>query len=106
MAVASFKAKLSMGTRKLFKASMAFHQKKIQPAFNDGLTRIELSSYFNSVEEWKEKALNFTYWEQRMDSVRKALHSIEEVVIYKVSFRLFWDSFWFNVDNATTLIDL
>jgi hypothetical protein len=47
-----------MGTSKLFRAPLAFHQKKIIPSFNDGIIRIELSSYFNSVKEWKEKSLN------------------------------------------------
>ena len=69
LTVTSIKAKLSMGTSKLFKAPLAFHQKKILPSFNDNLTRIELSSYFNSVKEWKEKALNVASWEQRIASV-------------------------------------
>jgi len=29
---------------------------------------------------------------------------MEEKLIYKVNFKVFWDSFWFTVDNATTLI--
>ena len=69
LTIASIKAKLSMGTSKLFKAPLAFHQKKILPSFKDGLTRIELSSYFNSVQEWKEKALNVDAWERRIASV-------------------------------------
>jgi len=69
LTVTSIKAKLGMGTSKLFKAPLAFHQKKILPSFNDNLTRVELSSYFNSVKEWKEKALNVASWEQRIASV-------------------------------------
>lgn len=69
LSTTSFKAKLSMGTNKLFKAPLAFHQKKLQPSFNDGFTRIELSSYFNSADEWKEKALNIDFWERRLASI-------------------------------------
>jgi len=69
LTIASIKAKLSMGTSKLFKAPLAFHQKKILLSLKDGLTRIELSSYFNSVKEWKEKALNVDAWERRIASV-------------------------------------
>ena len=101
----SFKAKLSMGTRKLFKAPLAFHQKKLQPSFNDGLTRIELSSYFHSAKEWKQKALNVNYWEEKISNVQNALQSMEEVLIYKVNFKVFWNSFWFSVDAATAIID-
>jgi hypothetical protein len=32
------------------------------------------------------------------------LQSAQETLIYKVNFKVFWDSFWFAVDNATTLI--
>jgi hypothetical protein len=46
----SFKAILSMGTAKLFKGPDTFHMNKIQPSFNDGLLRIELSSYYYSVD--------------------------------------------------------
>lgn len=69
----SFKAKLSMGTNKLFKAPLVFHQKKLQPSFNNGLTRIELSSYFHSIKEWKQKARNVDYWEQRISNIQNAL---------------------------------
>lgn len=34
-----------------------------------------------------------------------ALQEVEEQLIYKVSFKVFWDSFWFSVDAATTIID-
>jgi hypothetical protein len=46
-----------MGTSKLFKGPTAFHLKKLQPSFNDGLLRIELSSYYNSIKQWKQEAL-------------------------------------------------
>jgi hypothetical protein len=46
-----------MGTAKLFKGSAVFHINKLQPSFNDGLLRIELSSYYYSVEQWKNEAL-------------------------------------------------
>jgi hypothetical protein len=78
LTITSIKAKLSMGTSKLFKAPLAFHQKKILPSFNDGLARIELSSYFNSVKEWKEKALNVDSWERRIKSIQEALHNASE----------------------------
>ena len=58
----SFKAKLSMGTGKLLKPRYEFQLKKLRPSLGDGLTRIELSSYFHSVFEWQEKSLNVDHW--------------------------------------------
>ncbi len=29
---------------------------------------------------------------------------MQETLIYKVNFKVFWDSFWFAVDAATTLV--
>ena len=76
LSTVSFKAKVSMGTSKLMQAPLAFHQNKIQPSFNDGITRIELSSYFYSVQEWKNKALNVASWEQTISKVEIALRNM------------------------------
>jgi hypothetical protein len=46
-----------MGTSKLFKGPTAFHLDKLQPSFSDGLLRIELSSYYDSIEQWKNEAV-------------------------------------------------
>lgn len=37
--------------------------------------------------------------------MESALQGSKEQLIYKVSFKMFWDSFWFAVDAATTVID-
>ena len=104
LTVASFKAKLSMGTGKLFKAPLAFQQKKIQPSFEHGLRRTELSNYFSSKKDWDERSQDFSLWEQRITSVEEALYSMEETLVYQINFKVFWDSFWFAVDNATVLV--
>jgi hypothetical protein len=38
--------------------------------------------------------------------MENALQHVEQQLIYKVSFKEFWDSFWFAIDNAATIIDL
>lgn len=48
-----FKKWMSMGLRKLFKASPDFYLDKLQPSMNSGLTRIEQSLYFNSDLDWQ-----------------------------------------------------
>ena len=88
-----------MGTSKLLKAPLAFQHKKIQPAFDDSLTRIEFSACYKSVKDWKEKTTDFDYWEKRIESIQKALVSVQETLIYKVSFKVFWDSFWQTYNN-------
>ena len=93
-----------MGTSKLLKAPLAFHHQKIQPAFDDSVTRIELSSCYKSANDWKTKTADFDQWEKRIKSIQKALVSVQETLIYKVSFKVFWDSFWLTVDNAVTLM--
>lgn len=30
---------------------------------------------------------------------------MEEQLVYQVSFKTFWDSFWLQIDSATTIID-
>ena len=100
----SFKALLSMGTSKLLKAPLAFQHQKIQPAFDDSFMRIELSACYKSAKDWKAKTLDFYQWEKRILSIQKALISVQETLIYKVSFKVFWDSFWVTVDNATALV--
>lgn len=37
--------------------------------------------------------------------MERALQEVEEQLIYKVSLKVFWDSFWFSVDAATAIID-
>jgi hypothetical protein len=37
--------------------------------------------------------------------MERALQDAEEQLIYKISFKQFWDSFWLSVDAATTIID-
>ena len=43
---------MSMGLRKVFKASPDFYLDKIQPSIDSGLTRIEQSLYFKSNTDW------------------------------------------------------
>ena len=93
-----------MGTSKLLKAPLAFHHQKIQPGFDDSVTRIELSSCYKSANDWKTKTADFDQWEKRIESIQKALVSVQETLIYKVSFKVFWNSFWQTVDNAATLV--
>lgn len=50
LSITSFKAKISMGTSKIFKTDQDFYVKKLGNSYNHGLTRIELSSYFYSTE--------------------------------------------------------
>jgi hypothetical protein len=40
-----------------------------------------------------------------MTSMERALQEVEEQLIYKVSLKTFWDSFWFSIDAATAIID-
>jgi len=93
-----------MGTSKLLKAPLAFHHLKIQPSFDDSFIRIELSGRYKSANDWKAKTANFEHWEKRISSIQKALISVQETLVYKVSFRVFWDSFWLTVDNAVALV--
>ena len=44
---------MSMGLRKVFKATSDFYLDKIQPSIDSGLTRIEKSLYFRSVADWE-----------------------------------------------------
>jgi len=37
--------------------------------------------------------------------MERALQEVDEQLIYKVSLKVFWESFWFSVDTATTIID-
>jgi len=37
--------------------------------------------------------------------MERALQEVDEQLIYKVSLKVFWESFWFSVDAATTIID-
>ena len=37
--------------------------------------------------------------------MERALQNVEEQLIYKVSFKKFWNSFWFSIDAATGIID-
>lgn len=73
MLTSSFKAALSMGTAKLFKGPTAFHMNKLQPSFKDGNFRLELSSYYYSVEEWKKEALQFELWNDTIANMERAL---------------------------------
>ena len=37
--------------------------------------------------------------------MEQALQEMEKQLVYKVSLKVFWDSFWFSVDAATAIID-
>jgi len=68
------------------------------------LIRIELSPCYKSAKDWKAKTADFDRWEKRISSIQQALVSVQETLVYKVSFRVFWDSFWLTVDNAVALV--
>ena len=42
---------------------------------------------------------------QTIGRMECALQEMEDQLIYKVSLKVFWESFWFSVDAATTIID-
>jgi hypothetical protein len=67
--------------------------------------RIELSSYYHSVEQWKSEAIQLHQWNQTITKMEQALSETKEQLLYKVSFKTFWESFWLAVDSATTIID-
>jgi hypothetical protein len=62
-----------MGTAKLFKGPDAFYLNKILPSFENGLLRIELSSYYYSVHQWKNEAIEFQKWNQTISDMERAL---------------------------------
>jgi hypothetical protein len=62
-----------MGTAKLFKGSDAFYLNKILPSFENGLLRIELSSYYYSVDQWKSEAIQLDQWNQTIKKMEQAL---------------------------------
>lgn len=48
-----FKKKIGMDLFKLLFPSPAFYQEKVLPTQEEGLSRIELSNYFHSFEEYR-----------------------------------------------------
>lgn len=53
MTCGQFKKSLSMNVRKLLKPTLDFYIDKMKLSMEKGLTRIEQSIYFNSLEDWE-----------------------------------------------------
>ena len=74
-----FKKWLTMDLDKLLTPEQAFYMKKVQPSQNDGLSRIEVSLYFESEDEWNEQVTTgFTDAISHIDRTLAALNRMGE----------------------------
>lgn len=76
-----FKMWMSMGLRKIFKASPDFYLDKLQPSMDSGLTRLEESLYFDSIADW-QALKDLEPVNLKITTLLKALNEMKEKLVY------------------------
>ncbi len=92
-----------MNFKSLLLGSNAFYQKHLK-AMDQGITRLEFSSYFYSHEEQKQ-GINVSLFQQRIDHAFTQVVSLSNRLNYRVSFEDMWSSFWEQARSVFVLQD-
>lgn len=83
-----------MAISKLLYPSIAFLQDKLLPTLEEGLSRIELSNYFNSWDNYRDNIGAINSYRMQIDSALDALNRMRDKLYFKVPLQLMINSYF------------
>ena len=94
---------LSMNLKKILEPNMSFYLDKVVPTKDHGFSRIEVSKYFYSQEEWTKSCHSITPYEKQINKMLGVLNSMPQLN-YALSWNQCFDSYMQMVDTKYALI--